>query len=242
MDHQDDHRGDDVADAHEGHQGFGDLADTADATKDHQPGDEHGGDPGDPVGHAEGNLQGIGHAVDLDHVADTEAGEPAEQGEGRTEPGPALAQTVLDGIHRTADVFVALILLAVVHRQHHFGELGGHSHQRGAPHPEQRARAAEEDRRGHPGDVAGTDGGRQAGHQRLERADLAAALVILATPLPEQAKADSQAHQGHELQPQHQVQAGAENQHQHQRPPDHAVQVDHPLLQAFHQRSLFLFE
>jgi hypothetical protein len=203
VDHQHHDGGDDVGHAHKRHQGRRHFTDTLDTTEDHHAYKQHGDQTGQPQRHIEGGLQGGGHAVDLDHVADTETGKTAEDGEGGAQPQPLLAQTVLDCVHRPADVLAAVILLAVMHRQHHFAVLGSHTHQCGTPHPEQRTRPAEEDRGGHTGDIAGTDCSGQAGHQRLERADLTAFGIAFLAALPHQFEACADLSQRHELQAQH---------------------------------------
>ncbi|MCY1412564.1 hypothetical protein D9M71_279750 [compost metagenome] len=233
------HGAEDVDHAHQRYQGGGDLADAPDAAEDDQADQHHADHAGQPGRHAEGAGKGLRHAVDLDHVADAEAGETAEQREGAAHPRPLLAQAVLDRVHRPADVFAALVLLAVVHGEHHLAVLGGHADQRGAPHPEDCPGAAEEDRGGDAGDIAGADGGGQTGHQRLERADLAGAVVIFLASLPEQAEGSDDPGQRHEFQPQHEEQAGAEDEDQHGRPPDQAIETIHHGIEEFHQGVLF---
>ncbi len=56
-------------------------------------------------------------------------------------------------------------------------KLDGHAHQRGDPHPEHGARAAEGYGNADTGDVTGTDATGEAEHQRLERAELAGAAL-----------------------------------------------------------------
>ena len=133
-------------------------------------------------------------------------------------------------------MLATVILLAVMHRQDHFAIFRRHAHQRGAPHPEQRARAAEEDRRGHTGDVAGTDRRGQAGHQRLERTDLARFFVAFRASAPDQCEAGADTRQRHELEHRHQEETGAQNQHQHGRAPDETVNAIDQVLQEFHSR------
>ncbi len=239
--HHQHHRGSDqVGQAHEGNQRRGHNADAADTAENHQADHDHGDQAGRPQRHREGGFQRVGHAVDLHHVANAEAGQPAEDGERSAKPDPLLAQPVLDGIHRAADVLATVVLLAVVNRQHDLAVLGGHTDQRGAPHPEQRARAAEEDRRGDAGDVAGTYRCGQRRHQRLERADLTGGFVALGTTAPHQGEAGTNAGQRHELEHDHQHQAGAKDQDQHGRAPDEAVNGVDEVVQKFHSSTLFL--
>jgi len=196
---------------------------------------------GDPHRHAESGFHGLRHAIDLHHVADTETGQPAEDGEGAAQPEPLLAQAVLDGVHRPADMLAAVVLLAVVHGQHHFAVLGGHAHQGGAPHPEQRARPAEEDGGGDAGDIAGTDSGRQAGHQRLEGTDLAIGAGLVPAPLPHQAETTGNGPPGHELEADHQEQPGAEDQHQDRWAPYQRVDFIDQIIQKLHVDSVCCF-
>ena len=58
-------------------------------------------------------------------------------------------------------------------------KFGEHPKESREPHPEHRPRPAEEDGRGHPGDGAGTDGGRQGGGKGLELGQCSAALLLL---------------------------------------------------------------
>ena len=118
------------------------------------------------------------------------------------------------------------------HGEHGLGVLGGHAHQGRHPHPEQRAGPADGDGRADAGDVAGADGGGQRGHQRVERRDVA--LPLLATAGPEHPEAVAELAQRQRAEPHHQVQAGAENQHQHRRPPDEAVDIANGCGNLFH--------
>ena len=142
----------------------------------------------------------------------------AEHGKGNAQPGPFRAEAVLDVIHRAADIVAFFVALAEFHGADGFGVFGGHADQRGHPHPEQRPGAAEEHSGGNAGDVAGADGGRQRGHQGVERADLPLAPAFAA--LEQQAEASANAQDRHEFQPDLQEKADAQDQDQHQRPPD----------------------
>ena len=72
------------------------------------------------------------------------------------------AEAILDRIHRAADLLAVVIGFAVVDGDEDFGVLGGHADERGHPHPEQGARAADGDRGGDASNVAGADGGASA--------------------------------------------------------------------------------
>ena len=137
-------------------------------------------------------------------------------------------------------MLAALILLAVMHRKHHFAVLGSHTDQCCTPHPEQRTGTAEENRCGYTGDIAGTDSGGQAGHQGLERADFTALGITFLTALPHQFEARANLAQRHEFQTQHEEQTGAENQHQHGRAPDHAIELIDQGVDEFHAHFLIL--
>ena len=177
---------DDVDGRHAGDELFGDLTDALDAAEEHERhenGDHNAGDEADDRVKLLGVLMecdrdgvdGGSDGVDLGDVADAERGERAEHGEDDAQPLPLGAETVLDVVHRAAAPVALFVALTVLDREGDLGELGDHAEESGDPHPEHRARAAENDRAGDAGDVARADRGRQCRGDRLHRRDLALA-------------------------------------------------------------------
>ena len=106
------------------------------------------------------------------------------------------------------------IHLTIAHRQYRFGKLGGHSHQAGNPHPKQRAGATSAHCQRYTADITHANGGRQRGHQGIEWADIPLAIAFAATEqLPQTV---TQTMQRHELEAEHQIDAGTYQQKQHQ--------------------------
>ena len=181
-------------------------------------------------------LQRIGDGICLDAVADTEARHGAENCKGEGHPGPAPAESVLDVVHGATDVVALLVHLAVLHRQHRLGILGGHADEGRAPHPEQGPGAADGDGRADTGDVARADRRGQGCHQGIEGGDVTLALLPAAGP--QHPKPITDASQRHEAQAEHQDQPGAENQQQHRRAPGPAVDCAHKIRDCFHDIPL----
>ena len=179
-------RADDVDGRHAGDELFGDLTDALDAAEEHERhenGDHNAGDEADDrvkllgvlMERDRDGVDGGSDGVDLGDVADAERGERAEHGEDDAQPLPLGAETVLDVVHRAAAPVALFVALTVLDREGDLGELGDHAEESGDPHPEHRARAAEDDRAGDAGDVARADRGRQCRGDRLHRRDLALA-------------------------------------------------------------------
>ena len=124
-------------------------------------------------------AHGHGDGVDLGGVADAEAGQRAQQGIGIGQPAPFPAQTVLNIVHGPAYVVAVLVPFPEMHGQCDLGKLGAHAQQRGYPHPEHRAGAADGDRPRHTGDIAGAHRGRQRRTHRLKRGQRALARLIV---------------------------------------------------------------
>jgi hypothetical protein len=221
---QHDRNAQDIADAHRRHQQFCNLADALDAADDHRAGEHHDHRAGDPERYPECVVDGTCNAVDLDHVADAEAGQSAEDRKSGAEPAPVGAESVLDRIHRAADVFAMIVDFAVLYRQHHFSILGGHADEGRHPHPEQRARSADCNCGRDTGNIAGADGGRQRRHQCSEWRYFACGCRSGCAAFPDHAKALSDLADRHESQPYLQVQAGTEDHDDHRQTPDDAVE------------------
>ncbi len=102
-------------------------------------------------------------------------GEPEghQQQKRHDHPQPAFLQAVLDVIGRAATVGAFGVGTFVELAQGALDKARRHAHQRGDPHPEHCARAAQGHGDADPGDVTGTHPSGQAEHQRLERTELA---------------------------------------------------------------------
>ncbi len=223
--HHQDHQGTEhVGNSHDRHQFFGDLADAADAADDDNAGQHRQHDAGADRRHVPGLAQSHRHRIGLDHAADTEGGEAAEQG--KQPAKPFQPQPFGNVAHRSALHGAVGQVLAIFHRQHGLGIFGRHPDQGADPHPEDRSRAAEVDGRGHPGDVAGADGGRQGGGQRLERGDIPLGLAVRAFRKDELERL-GQLNELQKTEAQGQISAGPHQQRQHVGPPDKAVQAGH---------------
>ncbi len=205
--------GGDIADCHERHELSGNGADTVNTAYENEAGEKSKHHARRPKRHAERRFQRIRHRVGLDHVADAETGKTRKQGKAGAEPRPVRAHAIRDVVHGTADIVAVLIDLAVAHCEHSLGELGGHAHQGRHPHPEHRARPADEDRRGDTGDVARADGRRKSRHQGIERRDIALACGHAAAP--QHPEGERHIPDRAEFQAERQKEADAEEQHQH---------------------------
>ena len=216
----------------------GEPADRLDAAEDHRRRRRprctrpltQGGMPKEP-------SSAVGHRVGLHHVADAEG---RHRGEQREQPAQALAQprpadAARQVVHRPAGLLAARVGAAELDRQHRLGELGGHAHQAGHPHPEQRAGTAERDRRRHADDVAGADGRRQRRHQRLEVGDVPLGALLAAHDQPQPERVP-QLGELQAAQPDRQEQPGQQQQrNQQKRAPDEAAKALHQCGQCFHQ-------
>ena len=109
----------------------------------------------------------------------------------------------------------------VANREHGLGIFGGNAEHGNHPHPEHGTWATDGDCTSDTSNVAGADGGRQRGHQRLKGGDVA--IVLGGIPLQQHANAVGQPLQGHEAQPQHQQDAGEGNQEDHRPPPNDSI-------------------
>ncbi|MNE07986.1 hypothetical protein D3C80_1006280 [compost metagenome] len=145
--------------------------DTLDTTDEHQAEQGGQGDAGVLRFEAESVLQRVGHGVGLQAVEGEAVGHQQQDREHHCHP--AQLQAVLDVVGRAATVQAVAVAPLVDLGQGALEKAAGHAHQRGYPHPEHRARAAEGHGDADTGDVTGTDTAGQAQHQRLERAQLA---------------------------------------------------------------------
>src|SRR5690606_30626756 len=178
---EDGYRDEDVGDDHDGHHTGGEPADALDAAQHHRGHDEDHGRTGEPGGDRPDVLQLGGHRVGLGHVADTERGNRAEQGEEEAEDETEAAADPVAQVEHGATALLAFgVPAAVLHTQQRFAVLGGHAQQAGHPHPEQCAGAAVADGERRASDVAHTHGGGQRGAESLVVGDVAFAALLLA--------------------------------------------------------------
>ena len=232
----DDERTCNIEQCHQRHQLFRDSGHPLESADDDEGRHRHQRKAGGEVWQMEGRVHVAGNGVYLAHVADPERREDAEAGKQDSQhpahrPTAGLCtQTVGQIIHRAAVPLAFFVLAAVVDAQHVLRKAGHHAQKGHDPHPEDGARAAGDDGRGHAHDVAGADGACQCRTHALELADghvfLAGVggdvligknstngmLEPVAHP-PELEKAGADA----------EPQAGAEQQCQTERPPDEAV-------------------
>ena len=176
----------------------------------------------------------------LRNVADAECRDRAEDGEHAAEPLPLRAEAVFDVVHRAAAPVALFVALAVLDGQRHLGELRHHAEKRRDPHPEHRARAAEDDRARDARDVARTDGGSKGRGHSLQGCDLAFARLTLLKnsadgvfpPVADLGKLDKAYGDA-------QIYARSHEQHQHHRPPHKAVDGFVDLHKLLHILSPF---
>ena len=196
---EDDYQGgDDVNAGHYRNDPLGNLTDALDAAEEHERYDHGYYDAYDEVAEREGvaregdhgalnvaaqrvdgGADALAYGLYLRGVSDTERRQETEYAEQNAQPAEALAQTVLDVVHRAAYPVALVVALTVVDRQRNFRELGAHSDESGDPHPEDCAGTADHDGAGDAGDVAGTDRCSKRCGERLERRDFALAGLLL---------------------------------------------------------------
>jgi hypothetical protein len=211
-----------VGQGHERDQRRGRARDAPHPAKHHRGGQHEQPCRRPVLGNRQARGQRVSHRVGLYGVADAETGHRAEDCEGRSQRRPARPQTATDVVHRAAAVARQGVQLAIGHGADGFGVLRGHADQRRHPHPGQRAGATEGDGRGHAGDVARAHRRRQRRHQGLKRRDVPRSRALGATGKEEPEGPADVAHR-HGAQADTKPQAGAQDQGQHHRPPNHGV-------------------
>ncbi len=232
VEHQNRESAAEIQHRHEGHEHRRDFADARDAAENHDGGDDGQHDAGHLMRDAEAGVERLGERVRLDHVADAERGQRRQQREDAAEPRQA--QALLQRVHRSAAHRPGFVGLAVVHRDDDLAVLGAHAEQARHPEPEERARAADEDRGGDAGDVAHADRRGQRRRDRLERRHGALALAAredLAEHLAQGEAEPAELDQSGEYRQQH---ARAHQQHDHRSAPDVPVQRAFEGNQALH--------
>ena len=191
--HEDRHDSrEDVDDAHHRHHDGGDLHDAAAAAEDavrHEHRLKRAEDPrrGGRVIEAVRRESGL-EIVRAEHIEAPRVGEDEEDGEdARQEP---VVERALDVVRRAA-VREAQFRPALEDlSQRRFDERRGAADEGDGPHPEDRPRAAQADRRGNADDVPRAHAGRRRDHQRLERRYLAAFRLLKKHPEAFREKAD----------------------------------------------------
>ena len=208
----------DVEHDHDRHHHTGHPADALDAPQDDQCRKNHQGQSGNGEWYMKRGFNRVGDGIGLDHVADAESGHRRKHGKQGAQPFPA--QALGDVIHGAAAHIPLGVPCSVFDRQHRFAVLGGHPHQPGHPHPEQRAGASGGNGRGHTGNVAGAHGGRKGRHQGLKMGDVAGFFRIFLAfhqgqpqGIPELPELETPQGDG-------QIKSGAHQENQHRRPPD----------------------
>ena len=101
---------------------------------------------------------------------------------------PFFAETVLDEVHGPAHEIPRRGHFTVADGKQDFGKFGRHAYHSGTPHPEQRARAARKDGRGHADDAPRADSPSEGRHQGIERRQLALVASRGGPALPEHGK------------------------------------------------------
>ena len=181
-----------------------------------------------------GVLYRAANAVHLRKRADAEQSDHgAENRKQHGEPFPVFPHALFNHVERAAQKVPVFFYFAVFNGKHTFRVFGGRTQNGGNPHPEQRARAAGQNCRGHAHDVAGPDGGRKRRTQRAETGKLAVAFVLLENGAERQSQfgeLDAPAADGHQK-------AGRQNEDDGHRAPDYAVDFSENLFKC-HKKPL----
>ena len=139
-------------------------------------------------------------------------------------------------IHGPANLLAALIGFVEAYGQNGLCVFGGHAHEGGHPHPEYRARPAEEDRGCNTSNIPGANGCGQGCHEGVEGAD--SLIVARDTALPKQVKAEWNLNDGQKSKAKCEVKPDPQNENQHWHAPDDAVEVTNDLCECFHSPLL----
>ena len=120
---------------------------------------------------------------------------------------------------------------AVFDRQKPFGILRCHTEKCRQPHPQERTRAAGDDRRCDPDDIARADGGGKSGAQGAETGNFTLTALFLCKHIFERA---GQPHDGQKNEPYGEVNPRAQNQHDERDTPYEIVDFFDDLPENFH--------
>ena len=146
----------------------------------------------------------------------------AEDRESDSERFPFLAKPHFDVVHRAARNIALVIHASILDREAPFRILGRHAKESGKPHPEERARAAELDRRRNADDISRADRRSERCAERFEAVDIAIAFV---------SREENQLQRARQLQylqerkPARQEYPGADKKHQEPRAPHEPVDL-----------------
>ena len=116
-------------------------------------------------------MDRLRHRVRLYRAANSERSDGGKACEQNRQP--FLLHAALNVIHRAARHFAFAVLNAVFHRQHTLAVFGGHTENRGNPHPKYRTRSADNHSSGHARNITRTDGGRKCRHQCAKMRNIA---------------------------------------------------------------------
>ena len=173
-------------------------------------------------------MNGFRHGVALRHAADPAARQQRE--DGKEDGQPLAVHAAFDRIHRAAADHPVRVDDAVFDREHALCILRCDAEDAAEPAPEDRARAAEDDRRPDADDVAGADCGGQRDRQRTELRYVALRTGIVSDAQPD-AEEDVPLDK---LQVKRQEDVTSEQQDQQRRPPDEGIQRADPGVDPIH--------
>ena len=199
---------DEVDDSHNGNELLGNGREALHAAQEDEAGEEDDEQAHDPGGDAKGRIAGRGNRIGLDHAAhEAKCQDDGNGEEAREELAARTREGLGDVVDRTAMNGAVLVDLARLLREDGLGVVGRHTEERDEPHPEDGARAADQDGAAGTHDVARADLRRDGGGERLKRADAALLLAAEEVELTEDAAhALSEEANLHEL--------GADGEHQ----------------------------
>ena len=169
------------------------------------------------AGDLRGLFEGFSQFKCLNTIADSKAGEHAKKSKQACHPGPTMAQSIADVIHRAAHMIAFRVSFTEMDSQHCFCIFSRDPEDGDQPHPKDCPRTTNGDRRGDPSNVSGPNGGRQRRHQGLERRDLS--LTTLINRLKEELEAISELAQRNTAKPNHQEDACTCYEENSPRPP-----------------------
>ena len=128
----------------------------------------HQEDTGDELRYMKMILHDTADRVRLDEITADDLDDHEDSTERREHRG---VEAVPDVVHRTSCVVPILILHTIEKTENDFAVFRRHADEGRHPHPENRAEASGEHRRGDTDDVSTADAGRDRGAERLKRGD-----------------------------------------------------------------------
>jgi hypothetical protein len=258
VDDYNDQSSEDVNNSHEWDESFCNSSDSLDAAEEYDGNEDHDDNTDHNAGYrnclSEKNYSaclniaaecvdaGVDRGsdrIDLCHVTDTESSESSEYAEQAAEPFPALAEAVLDVVHRAAYPVAFDVLLTIVNCEKYLGVLCAHSENSGEPHPEYSTRAACEDSACNTGDITGTYSGRQRCGYSLERSYLTFSSILLLENLTKCVlHGESKPCELDESHADTKIDTAANQKNEHYRSPDETVNGIIDLHKFFHKHLL----